>query len=860
MFLTAPGSTVRPDFPLGLVFGAVMIYFFLGISIIAEIFMSAIETVTSRKKKTVTKEGKTFTVHLWNETVATLTLMALGSSAPEIFLAMIETFKRGFHSGDLGPSTIVGSASFNLFVIVAVCIVAIPAGEVRCIKNMRAFFVTAIFSICAYGWMVIVLVMHTKDVIDVPEAVITLFGLPLLVWVSYSVDVGFLLGVLQRYGFVEEEEDNKIRDPHIIGFENPTMEVFGSAEEQTVKARVVRQGGLSRGVVCTYRTEKLTAVPEYDFEETAGRLEFAVGQAETEIEIKVLPKSVSTVSREFLVILEDAEGEGGADFDPEEDGREDSAILTIRITQINLITSASSGNSVGVVTGASRLLDAAVNKNNLKLATWEWCMQIVGAFYANGSAEEQKEASLLDWVFHILAFPWKITFAILVPPTLYAGGWVCFVFAIGMIGLLSGMVSDIAEMFGCLLDIPDIVTAVTFVALGTSMPDLFASVSAAQADPTADASIVNVTGSNSVNVFLGLGIPWCAAAIYWTYLAERDFEWESRYPEIAKKYKTGTVFVVESRNLGFCVLAFTGLCCVAIILLVLRRRYGGAELGGKKWTKWFSAVLMIVLWLDFVVLAGWRVMRCEGASEGHWCKAAVWEQMVVCGTVAAFTVVFSAPPMYLLCREGRLKGNGRRDAQEHSAGALHDKERSGGRNSDRHKPNSITPVGKITSPLRNTGDSVEEDAITLRDFEPMLEATPKNMQEMHMLQMGDGVTRDSLRKAISFGPSRPVVPSAHAKTHTLVVVIVVAYHSNGRNETVFNVKPLTPFRRVIEAWCQYHQLPAHKTAFTLKHRGIAPDDTPASLGHDPSKTTTMVVNAKPRGGSEASPAGGGARQ
>jgi len=195
-----------------------MIYFFLGISIIAEIFMSAIETVTSRKKKTVTKEGKTFTVHLWNETVATLTLMALGSSAPEIFLAMIETFKRGFHSGDLGPSTIVGSASFNLFVIVAVCIVAIPAGEVRCIKNMRAFFVTAIFSICAYGWMVIVLVMHTKDVIDVPEAVITLFGLPLLVWVSYSVDVGFLLGVLQRYGFVEEEEDNKIRDPHIIGF------------------------------------------------------------------------------------------------------------------------------------------------------------------------------------------------------------------------------------------------------------------------------------------------------------------------------------------------------------------------------------------------------------------------------------------------------------------------------------------------------------------------------------------------------------------------------------------------------------------------------------------------------------------
>ena len=39
------------------------------------------------------------------------------------------------------------------------------------------------------------------------------------------------------------------------------------------------------------------------------------------------------------------------------------------------------------------------------------------------------------------------------------------------------------------------------------MPDLFASVAAAQADDTADNSVGNVTGSNCVNVFLGLGVP-----------------------------------------------------------------------------------------------------------------------------------------------------------------------------------------------------------------------------------------------------------------------------------------------------------------------------------------------------------------
>ena len=35
-------------------------------------------------------------------------------------------------------------------------------------------------------------------------------------------------------------------------------------------------------------------------------------------------------------------------------------------------------------------------------------------------------------------------------------------------------------------------------------------------DETADNSIGNVTGSNSVNVFLGLGLPWSLAAIYWS--------------------------------------------------------------------------------------------------------------------------------------------------------------------------------------------------------------------------------------------------------------------------------------------------------------------------------------------------------
>lgn len=44
--------------------------------------------------------------------------------------------------------------------------------------------------------------------------------------------------------------------------------------------------------------------------------------------------------------------------------------------------------------------------------------------------------------------------------------------------------------------------------------DTFASKVAAQQDPYADASVGNVTGSNAVNVFLGIGIAWTMAAIF----------------------------------------------------------------------------------------------------------------------------------------------------------------------------------------------------------------------------------------------------------------------------------------------------------------------------------------------------------
>lgn len=79
---------------------------------------------------------------------------------------------------------------------------------------------------------------------------------------------------------------------------------------------------------------------------------------------------------------------------------------------------------------------------------------------------------------------------------------------------MTAIIGDLAGIFGCLVHLPKPITAITLVALGTSMPDTFASKTAAINEKSADSSVGNINGSNSVNVFLGLGLPWVIATIY----------------------------------------------------------------------------------------------------------------------------------------------------------------------------------------------------------------------------------------------------------------------------------------------------------------------------------------------------------
>ncbi|KAL1503577.1 hypothetical protein AB1Y20_012055 [Prymnesium parvum] len=760
---------------------AMLCWTFLGVAIAADIFMVGIEMITSQEKKVnVIVKGKpqSFTVLVWNGTVANLTLMALGSSAPEILLSTIEICSSGFYAGELGPSTIVGSAAFNLLGITAVCVLAIGA-EGKKIKDLSVFAITATFSVCAYLWLYVILIIVTPNIVDVWEGIITFMLFPALVYLAYLADTNAfscmrhtsgssnLVAISSLGKMISMDEISKalatvsskltkvaggspakkeaarsaaalLAPPRSRAFyrvaatragtgaKDPALDDKLAAARRAIHAvapaaakaagctvsfaqsgmcvsegigfavvKAVRTGDLSAYAKCHFRTEA-TGLAEAgkDYEETQGWLEFPPWQAEASCRIRIIDDNEQEDDEVFSVKLsqpsgcvlgsvsscditiEDDDGPGefffaqetirvqescgqaillvcrakGAAFDVDvryatKDGsarspsdfiakkgtlhfpkgvtkvplaveivddaryeREESFYVTL--TELSNGATFASGGSSAVATVViesdderKQLTDELLNTLNInvdavKLSASSWGAQFVDARKFDGEGT-------LAYTLYIAALPWKMLFAC-VPPPAIAGGWVCFLVALVFIGLLTALIGDLANHMGCCMGLMPSVTAITFVALGTSLPDTFASRTAALNETHADSSIGNITGSNSVNVFLGLGMPWAVAACYWAAFASEADEatWRARYSKeswYSPDMKVG--FAVPAGDLGFSVAVFSTCAIICLALLAARRHFLGFELGGPSSYKIATAAFLTFLWFVYIGLS-----------------------------------------------------------------------------------------------------------------------------------------------------------------------------------------------------------------------------------------------------------------
>ncbi|XP_036041536.1 sodium/calcium exchanger 2 isoform X3 [Onychomys torridus] len=371
----------------------------------------------------------------------------------------------------------------------------------------------------------------------------------------------------------------------------------------TVDVRVVRSSGARGTVRLPYRTVDGTARGGgVHYEDACGELEFGDDETMKTLQVKIVDDEEYEKKDNFFIELGQPQwlkrgisalllnqGDGDRKLTAEEEEARRIAEMGKPVLGENCRLEVIIEESYDF----KNTVDKLIKKTNLALVigTHSWREQFLEAVTVSAGDEEEEEdgsreerlPSCFDYVMHFLTVFWKVLFAC-VPPTEYCHGWACFGVCILVIGLLTALIGDLASHFGCTVGLKDSVNAVVFVALGTSIPDTFASKVAALQDQCADASIGNVTGSNAVNVFLGLGVAWSVAAVYWAV--------------------QGRPFEVRTGTLAFSVTLFTVFAFVGIAVLLYRRRpHIGGELGGPRGPKLATTALFLGLWFLYILFA-----------------------------------------------------------------------------------------------------------------------------------------------------------------------------------------------------------------------------------------------------------------
>ena len=90
----------------------------------------------------------------------------------------------------LGPNVIIGSAAFNLTVVLAACILAVPAGEIRKVVHRDSYVVLTVFAFLGPAWLLLILRATSPHVVRVFEAILTFLYFPWLVMLVFFADKG----------------------------------------------------------------------------------------------------------------------------------------------------------------------------------------------------------------------------------------------------------------------------------------------------------------------------------------------------------------------------------------------------------------------------------------------------------------------------------------------------------------------------------------------------------------------------------------------------------------------------------------------------------------------------------------------
>ena len=419
-----------------------ILYLFLGVAIVCDDFFTAsLERICLRLRL--------------SEDVAGATFMAAGSSAPELFTSTMSLVSSNA-TNELGVATIVGSAVFNILVIVAVTTVfatqkneplrldwkpvtrdcafyaAAVATVLLVMADGKVWWWEGVACVCMYATYVAFMAVNEK----VMRSMDAWAERRRLAGRDKNRDAFFFSRVANAQAYSFAKKKNKV-GAEALSPERPTgvVEAADDVEAARDATRPTRLGGEDDAIEHT----------------VSAALEATVADLEREEETR------------YAAVSEQLKKAPPFSRDDARDTR-----------------------------------DAALD---------ETCASAGGPF--------TRPAAARDVPLWLLSLPWYLAFTYTIPdcehPRRARGNayLVSFGASVAWISAISYGMVDCASRVGCALDIPEVVMGTLVLAAGTSVPDALASVSVARGG-AGDMAVANAVGSNVFDIWLGLGLPWAA--------------------------------------------------------------------------------------------------------------------------------------------------------------------------------------------------------------------------------------------------------------------------------------------------------------------------------------------------------------
>ncbi len=395
--------------------------------------------------------------------------------------------------------------------------------------------------------------------------------------------------------------------PGTLGFNITDIRV--DKKQEKVDILIKRSEGSDGRISCIVKTEPLTekggqeqnAVEFEDYLPCCEKVVFENGEMDKIVPIILVNDKAHQIEGKGNTKKEDEEEEGSSEENLD-------VMFKVKIEKAEPVMVKISKRNTCIITILQADANDAEAIQEEKLMAYfldarepSWGQQFKNAVMLGPQIDEEDlivvKVSLPEALFHFGLIGWKLLFAV-IPPVKWGGGFPAFIVALSLIGIVTGVVGSVATMLGCVIGLKPSITAITLVAIGTSLPDTFASVTAAQSSEYADAAIGNVTGSNSVNVFLGLGLPWVISAEYMASLPKKKCS--EIYGKDAGDELCSLPSVVPAGTLGFSVMLFLITSVLCFMVLTIRR---------------IVSIFILFFHFKFIIGCWWRTWRTNRHSK-----------------------------------------------------------------------------------------------------------------------------------------------------------------------------------------------------------------------------------------------------